>query len=378
MEQSDIIKNACVEQFWDGIKSLVSHASPQRTPVILAGIAAARLTETNTGAIAHCRDQLAEACDGCVTYAKSFKRIMGRSITVADIVAYRDKDALLRVTYEEGADNNYGFSHLLRESDIDITDQNIEDVWKAIDSCCVATRTYFGMSPGNPDVPSRETIAKEIKMHKEMKKNGSSSTLDVARISQVSEAFGDLFSAYELKKPDFGAAELAELDRTLSSSTDTGSTIMDACVAGNFDALVGSALGKKIGMPSRGEDTTHEGVWTELASKLERSHGLYKMKGNIPQNMMSTIEKSATKLAANMSSGQMPTNVMDIGQDIINQCSAEDLQQLAGNIHNLVPDLKKVYDGMQGPGAPQMDQSMGNMMDMLSGMTASTNTENSK
>ena len=370
MEQSDIIKNACVDQFWEGIKSLVSHASPQRVPIILAGITAARLTDTNTGALEHCRDQLAETCDGCVTYAKSFKRITGRSITVADIVSYRDKDALLRVTYDEGSDSNYGFSHLLRESDITLTDQNIDDVWKAIDACCVATRTYFGMAPGNPEVPTRDAIAREIKMHKDMKKNGAGSTLDAARVSQISEAFTELFQAHDMPEPQFGPEELSELDDLLGAPTASGVTVIEACAKGDFTALVSSKLGKKLSMPNKGDNPGADPAWTSLAEKIERSHGLFKMKGNIPQNMMSTIEKSATRLAANMSSGQMPTNVMDIGQDIINQCSAEDLQQLAGNIHNLVPDLKKVYDGMQGQGIPPMDPAMGNMMDMLGGMTS--------
>jgi hypothetical protein len=363
----DLIKNACVDQFWEGIRILVTNATPNRTAMLIAGMTGARLTGTNTDAVVSWFEQLSQPCDGCASYSRSFKRITGRSITVADIVAYRDTDALVRVAYDDCADHKYGFRNIMGEGDLVVTEENRDLVWGAIDACSVAARTYCGASPSHPSVPTRDEIAREITMHKELKKNGgaSGSTLDTARVGQTSEALAKLYAAHGATMPSFGADQLAKLDKTLAADAGDGKTICDACNAGNYGPLCVSSFGKEIGLPKHDPSSgASSSAWVEFAEKLDRSHGLFKMKGNIPQNMMATIEKSAAQLASNMSAGKMPTNVMDIGQDIINQCSADELQQLASNIPNIVPDLKKVYDGMGGvPGAGVPD--MGPMMDSM-------------
>lgn len=368
-----IIQKACVDQFWEGIKDLATNATSGRTAALVAGIAGARLTDTNTNAVVSWYEQLSQPCDGCASYSRSFKRITGRSITVADIVAYRDAEALVRIAYDENSDHKYGFRSILGAGDFVVTDENRNVVWEAIDACSVAARTYCGASPTHSSVPTRDEIAKEIAMHKELKKSGGAagSTLDTARVGQISEALTKLFAAHGATMPPFGAEQLAKLDKTLMSSAGGGKTICEACSAGDYGPLRASSFGKEIGLPEH--DPSNEAsssAWAEFAETMDRSHGLFKMKGNIPQNMMATIEKSAAQLAANMSAGKMPANVMDIGQDIINQCSAEELQQLAGNIPNLVPDLKKVYDGMggaQGTGVPDMGPMMDNMLNVIGG-----------
>ena len=66
--------------------------------------------------------------------------------------------------------------------------------------------------------------------------------------------------------------------------------------------------------------------------------------------MLGTIESYATDLAGKITSGDTDLSQLDlqsIGEDVLRQCSEEDMSQLANNISSLLPALGSLQQTVQ-------------------------------
>ena len=74
--------------------------------------------------------------------------------------------------------------------------------------------------------------------------------------------------------------------------------------------------------------------------------------GNIPTNMMKNIEDYAQKIALDITSGKMSLDSMNLdrmGQDVLSQCSTEDMEKLANNMSALLPSIADLQRSIVRP-----------------------------
>tara|TARA_B100000683_G_scaffold212525_1_gene207394 strand:+ start:123 stop:1247 length:1125 start_codon:yes stop_codon:yes gene_type:complete len=110
--------------------------------------------------------------------------------------------------------------------------------------------------------------------------------------------------------------------------------------------------------------------WKVLEPQLKQLNDLSNVQSSIPTNMLSQIESYASDLASKISSGETDfsaLNLQNIGEDVLRNCSEEDIAGLAGNIGSLLPALGSLQASVQSEsggaalpsGMPDMAQLQG-------------------
>lgn len=90
--------------------------------------------------------------------------------------------------------------------------------------------------------------------------------------------------------------------------------------------------------------------WQAVEAQLRQLNDLSKVQQNIPSSMLGTIENYATNLAGKITAGDADLSSLDlqsIGEDVLRQCSEEDMSQLANNIGSLLPALGSLQQTVQ-------------------------------
>ena len=90
--------------------------------------------------------------------------------------------------------------------------------------------------------------------------------------------------------------------------------------------------------------------WAITETYLRQLNDLSRVQQNIPASMLGTIESYATDLASKITSGESDLSTIDlqsIGEDVLRQCSEDDMSQLANNIGNLLPALGSLQQTVQ-------------------------------
>ena len=103
--------------------------------------------------------------------------------------------------------------------------------------------------------------------------------------------------------------------------------------------------------------------WQAAEAQFRQLNDLSKVQQNIPSSMLGTIENYATNLASKITAGDADLSSLDlqsIGEDVLRQCSEEDMSQLANNIGSLLPALGSLQQtvqsqaGAHGQGIPNL------------------------
>jgi len=84
-------------------------------------------------------------------------------------------------------------------------------------------------------------------------------------------------------------------------------------------------------------------------SELQQINSMTVVENRVPKNMMRNIEAYAQDIAGQLMNGSMTFEDMSIekiGQDVLTQCSPEDMQQLASNADALMPTLSALQSTM--------------------------------
>lgn len=92
------------------------------------------------------------------------------------------------------------------------------------------------------------------------------------------------------------------------------------------------------------------GKWSQAEQSFRQLNDLSRVQQQIPSSMLGTIENYATELAAKISSGEADLSSIDlqsIGEDVLKQCSEDDMSQLANNIGQLLPALGSLQQTVQ-------------------------------
>lgn len=103
--------------------------------------------------------------------------------------------------------------------------------------------------------------------------------------------------------------------------------------------------------------------WHAAEGQLRQLNDLSRVQQNIPSSMLGTIESYATNLAGKITSGDADLANLDlqsIGEDVLKQCSEEDMAQLANNIGSLLPALGSLQQTVQAQ-AGEVGQAMPNL-----------------
>lgn len=333
-----------------------------------------------------------------VSYNKAFRRITGQNATYYDICAYNDADVL--------------FSHLgLKQYlDMDLLEKYKSDVmsaeqkkvcWKFITYLNKYATVYSGVERRKS--PSRQEIHDNIQQHTKKDSQQSSSTSTVVQI--VQEVLREVRSKINLdcaEKIDT-AGQTAAIDALLTSLAENvaSETFCQSYndqwskfVERKVDTAESSGISVKNGLSQhklKPEDfkqfedvdffgaikvsETFSNLKTHVSEKAANEFFSVIVSGttqistflsvakNVPANLMRTIEESAKNMNGN---NIQNVDFMKLGQDVISNSSPQDLQNLASNIGNLLPDLQNMASTMQGNGGmPDMSslmQQMGGMM----------------
>lgn len=115
--------------------------------------------------------------------------------------------------------------------------------------------------------------------------------------------------------------------------------------------------------------------WPAVEAQFRQLNDLSKVQQNIPSSMLGTIEKYATNLASKITAGDTDLSSLDlqsIGEDVLQQCSEEDMSQLASNIGSLLPALGSLQQNVQSH-AGMNGQTVPNLRDLgLAGLVPPT------
>ena len=347
------------EAFLAGIRSMVDIALPGIAPSIRPKLALGKFNiDEHMSAWTEAMDSPASA-----QYGKSFQRLAGRPITIRDVVAYRDLENVIRS----------GAAQKALQTDFTLADVDQSDtdaIWDAVDTV-TKTADLFAALGSTEQRPTRDAIAKEIKDHKKRKNAkpaaGSVSVAE-AREAGVRECITDLCQACGVAAPAFGAGVLGACDEA-TGKLEGGVSYGEHASKGNLEAFAKCPFPAEWNVPTT-YDPAHKDAWTKFAAAIAKSYNLHKMQSSIPPAMMAQIEKQAVAMAAGMENGTMDLsqlNIGSIGESVLKECSTSDLDQLAGNLGNILPNINTLASSLQADSGGELPA---NMSALLSGAAA--------
>jgi hypothetical protein len=364
-------RDAC-DKYWETLTTLIALVAPNKKTSLIAKVRAAKLTSDKSELPAAWDEAMAAPCTG-VTYAKAFKRITGRNISLYDALAYRDKAALFDT--EEGR-RALGLEEYCDPSDIVFDDTNASTVWQELDNMVVYARTFAsGVSFNLADVvrPSRDEIAADIKRRraeKQQKRNiVPPSSLDEARVAMLISVFAPLHPSGSVELDDtFVSTMTTEIstDANLKNGVET----LDSAVVAEIPCIQG------LGLKQLTDET--KGQWDAATSAVAKVDGVARMSSSIPSNVMNQIESQAAALAGGLCAGSVDLEHMDfssIGQTVLQNCSQADVDAMTGNIGQLLPNLGQLARSLQADGGPMagsIDSMLGAAMQSVPAAAAAS------
>jgi hypothetical protein len=326
--------------FLDGIRSMVEVALPSIAPTITPKLALGQFQVSE-----HMGKWSSAMSDTVsVQYGKAFARLAGRPITIRDVVAYRDMENVVKSGIAQKA-----LKTKFTMKDVDTSDSDA--IWDAVETVTKAA-DMFALLEETTSRPSREDIAREITEHKKRKKKPAAPagvTMDEARSHGVIECVEEFCKACGYTKPTFDAHAATACDQATSTDAGGGETFGDHATNGNLTKFASCPFPSEWNIPTE-YDPEFEDAWSDLAKGIAKSYHLHKMQSSIPQNMMAEIEKQAIQMASGMENGTMDLSQMNIGaigESVLKQCSTSDLDQLAGNLHTILPNINTLASSLK-------------------------------
>lgn len=128
----------------------------------------------------------------------------------------------------------------------------------------------------------------------------------------------------------------------------------DLCVRWSEDPYVSRNApfgGSTFTRDERAAYTELDGAkWAQAEAAFRALNDLSSVHRHIPSEMLGTIENYASALAGKITSGETDLANIDlqsIGEDVLRQCSEDDMSQLANSMHQLLPALGSLQQTMQ-------------------------------
>lgn len=211
-----------------------------------------------------------------------------------------------------------------------------------------------------PYVPTIDELSREIEAHRQSRAHRRSGA-----VAQQVSGGGKLALAFtsnvaELVALDGGGSEEMDYDtphllevwnKTMSTPRcDIGDTCLyDAAVDGNWDAFcaVAHQTSELEGIVKVNHLVGHhdEEIRNRARDLVEQINVLVRVNHNVPDKMRNRIEQAAETLAGSIMNGNKSLADLDlnqIGLDVLDDCEADDLSNLADNISVMIPSLVKM------------------------------------
>jgi hypothetical protein len=90
--------------------------------------------------------------------------------------------------------------------------------------------------------------------------------------------------------------------------------------------------------------------WERADAAFKQLNDLSRVQKHIPAAMLGKIESYASQLAGKITAGEQDLQGLDlqaIGEDVLRQCSEDDMNALASNIGDLLPALGSLQQTVQ-------------------------------
>lgn len=277
-------------------------------------------------------------------YAKAVGRILGKPANRYHAIEYRDFDAL-------GDCDLINALGLTRASMASMDADVRAETWAILQKSSAHARSACGYELQTPGIEEiQRNIAASRAQRRATKQGGPSASM--------TQAFQ---TALEKLAAALDSSTLRERVRAWSSSET-----QDACSA--WAAFVTPDTERAVQGRTLDVEATKWPILTEAEAgalraslragseaawgALESLNSFSKVNQHIPANMMSKIEATAQQLASAISSGEQSLETLDlasIGEQVLGQCSEEDMSQVANNLQSLLPTLGSLQKAVAAP-----------------------------
>jgi len=340
-------------EFYDAVKEMLRYLVQDIRSEMLLKLSTARVADPNA-LPAKLHEALSQPCSD-PSYAKAFKRLTGQQLTMYDVVSYNDVDAILS---SENGRRALGAGVLYDAEDLEVTDK--QKVLPLMRRVCVACRG-LALPAALPAVPTRAEIAANIKDNRKQRGNVVSAGATAPGASKVREA---RVECVRDAVTTLGGNAKAVTEQLLAQiDTDLRAGGASAVQKHDYAAVMGIASMKCLQLPPPSDK--NETAWKSFCDNVHRTHSLGEMTKAIPAGMMQTIESQAMALAGGVQNGSIDMKDLDltsIGKNVMESCSADDMQNLAGNIDEVLPNLSALAASMQSSGGPALPADMQSLL----------------
>lgn len=216
-----------------------------------------------------------------------------------------------------------------------------------------------------PQCPDRDAIATEIRQHQAQQKEqeqpddaismGNSSREMMLRLAREANAGNDLIEELNTNgERDWLGEWHSEMQTPVASG---GATLYETVSREDYATFATGVppggLLERIGLPtlvSKGDEeqrAASRGIIGQL-------NILAQVGGSVSASTRGKLEQTAQRLAEQIMSGDVsalsPTDLADIGQDLLDDCDPDDLAELSNKVVSLLPEIT---NGMRGLGLEQ-------------------------
>ena len=293
----------------------------------LPGTEATIDAEQASDAIGRWHNAVCEPVDAKVAkYAKAVSRILGESATVFFAIEYKDAAALRR---------NDTITSLVPLPTPD--DEDRARVWRTLHVMTMLGFAYHKMEP--PRVPTPNEIECNIQQHRAAKRSTATKGAVSSAFGPMQRAFYDkLLETAELLPPP---ARGKLLERLHATPVESHAQMCARWAASPFQRR-GESFGNDV--LTEEDLQAYEAIpdWSRIEPAMRQLNDLSRVQSNIPTHMLSQIETYATELANKITTGDTDLsnlNLQSIGEDVLKNCSEDDINGLASNIGSLLPAL---------------------------------------
>jgi hypothetical protein len=297
---------------------------------------------------------------GNVSYKKAVLRLTGRALTYMDACNYNDARTVFLCP------------DLVAVMDIDIEDKLDSEELSAAKSALFDMIRQLNMcaslvindSPPR-ETPTRQQIADNIRSQKKKPVGvGGSSEIVKTMLHDI------MFSAVKIQDDGWSFTEEAlQSCEEFKSQTYTDQTLLNELTekgvfsCETFSDLVKCEL-KYFNSVCLADMKLSDESHTEILRAIKQIEAVTRVTSKIPAGMLDKIHSHASKLTND--GGGLDLANMDIQQisrDMMNQLSADDIQQLTSNVGSLLPEIANLSESMpeisNNPQLKTMMQAMG-------------------
>jgi hypothetical protein len=305
-----------------------------------------------------------------LSYGNAFVRLTGRKVDYYACAFYRDHSALFaNETLSKNMDCD-----LLEKFESTTFKPHRKALFIVLDRMNDVAQRRHGRTP--EACPSREEISTNIQEFKAMSASESApggrkgdAELSVGMLVEVVEALlktadaGDAEQAHSALREIEGDPEKFEMSTLADALSASG--VKSLAQKGDFSAIVSidHVVFRSLQLGQLQDKFTTDGV-SSFCSGMAQYASFSAVTSHIPSSLLSSIREQAGSLSQDIvdEDGKVDfgkLNIAELGASLMKDVNPGELQDLAANLGNIVPDIKKLSESMpEYRDNPQLAQMM--------------------